>query len=113
MWTRQIYLTKCPDANTTRAEEECLSSDIQKTQSNYLAFTGAIRAMLALPYPAMPAEAPVSGPTGTPLTSGERVAEFDRLEAEAKAYREDAAKAAYDQYKSGTLSRQCSRRRLN
>ncbi len=94
----------CPDAKTTRAQEECLASEIQKTQSNYAAFAEAIRTMLALAYPAMPGEQPVSGPTGKPLTSGERVKEFDKLEAESKAYRDAASKAAYDEYRGGTLA---------
>jgi hypothetical protein len=94
----------CPDASTTRAQEECLSAEMQKTQGNYAAFAGAIRAMLGLSYATTPGEQPVLGPTGTPLTPEQRVAEFDRLEAESKAYRETAAKAAYDQYKGGTLA---------
>lgn len=94
----------CPDANTTRAQEECLASEIQKTRSNYSAFADAVRTMLALPYPTMVGEQPISGPTGKPLTSDERVTEFDKLEAESKAYRDDASKAAYDQYRGGTLA---------
>ncbi|MBV9404785.1 MAG: hypothetical protein JO211_05540 [Acidobacteriaceae bacterium] len=94
----------CPDADTTRAQEECLASEIRKTQSNYAMFAEAIRTMLGLAYPTMPGEQPVSGPTGEPLTSDERVKEFDRLEAESKAYRDDASKAAYNQYRGGTLA---------
>ena len=78
------------------------ATEITKTQSNYTAFAGSIRAMLALAYPTMPGQQPVSGPTGTPPSASERVAEFDRLEAQSKRYREDAARAAYNQYKGGT-----------
>ena len=71
---------------------------------NYAAFAGALRAMLADPYPQTPAEQQGSGPEGTPLSAAEQVAEFDRLEAQAKAYRLAAAKAAFDQYKGGSLA---------
>lgn len=94
----------CPDATTTRAQEECLSAEIRKTEANYSAFAEAIRAMLGLSYATKPGEQPISGPTGMPLTAEQRVAEFDRLEAASKAYRETAAKAAYGQFKGGTLA---------
>jgi hypothetical protein len=92
----------CPDADSTRVAEECLSSEIDKTQANYTAFVNAIRAMLTLAPPAMSGEVASPGPTGMPLTANERVAEFDQLEAQSKRYREDAARAAYNQYKGGT-----------
>jgi hypothetical protein len=91
----------CPNANTTRAQEECLAAEGRKTQANYAAFATAIRAMLALSYPTQagePAALPETPPTG------ERAAEFDRLEAESKAYRDDAVKAARDQFTGGTLA---------
>jgi hypothetical protein len=94
----------CPHADSTRAAEECLAAEIEKTRSNYAAFAGAIRAMLALPYPAMPGQPPFNGPTGAPPTPNELVAEFDQLEAESQRYREDAAKAAYNQFKGGTAA---------
>jgi hypothetical protein len=84
------------------AAQTALNGEMRKTEANYAAFAGAIRAMLGLSYST--ATQPVSGPTGTPLTPEQRVAEFDRLEAESKAYRETAAKAAFDQYKGGTLA---------
>jgi hypothetical protein len=92
----------CPDATTTRAQEECLNGEMRKTEANYAAFASAIRAMLDLSYAG--SAQPISGPTGIPLTPEQRVAEFDRLEAESKAYRESAVKAAFDQYKGGTLA---------
>jgi hypothetical protein len=52
----------CPDANSTRAREICLQSKLEKTQANYAAFSGAIRALLALPAPATPGQQPYSGP---------------------------------------------------
>jgi hypothetical protein len=92
----------CPDATTTRAQEECLGAEMRKTDASYAAFASAIRAMLGLSYST--STQPSSGPTGIPLTPEQRVAEFDRLEAESKAYREAAAKVAFDQYKGGTLA---------
>lgn len=94
----------CPNASNTRAYEECYSAEIEKSQANYSKFASAIRAMLALTYPSMRGQEPASGPTGLSLTSDELVAEFDKLEAEAKNYREHASRAAYDQYKGGTLA---------
>src|ERR1700751_3838545 len=35
----------CPDVDSTRATEECLSAEIDKTRANYNTFAGAIRAM--------------------------------------------------------------------
>jgi|GEM_PF-2036399 len=92
----------CPDATSTVGEEECLGAEIAKTKENYATFAGAIRAMLASPYPTMPGQQPVTGPTGTPPTASENVVEFDRLEAESKLYREHAVAAAHNQFKGGT-----------
>jgi hypothetical protein len=94
----------CRSAVSTREMEECLSAEIAKTQANYSAFAGAIRSMLALEVPTLPSAPSYSGPTGTAPTAAQNVAEFDQLEAESKHYREDAAKAAYNRYKSGTFS---------
>jgi hypothetical protein len=68
----------CQDATTTRARQECLSAEMQKTQANYAAFAGAVRAILGLSYATKPGDQPVSGPTGTSLTAEQRMAEFDR-----------------------------------
>ena len=94
----------CPNVSTTRGSEECLAAESSKTQANYATFTAAVRAMLVLQYRSVPGGKPDSGPTGTPLTSDELSAEFDRLEAESKRYRQDASKAAYDQFKGGTFA---------
>jgi lysophospholipase L1-like esterase len=92
----------CPDARTTFAVEQCLSTEIEKTQANYAIFAGAIRAMLALSVPTMPGEPPSIGPTGASPTATEDANEFDQLEAESKQYRDHAAAAAYNQYRGGT-----------
>ncbi len=94
----------CPNADSTRAEEECLGHEITLTQANYAAVTTALRALLGLEHPTMPGEQPAFGPTGTPPTSQQRVAEFDRLEAASAAYRKLAATAAYNEYKGGSLA---------
>lgn len=94
----------CPNADTTFGSEECLGKEIAKSQANYDAFARAIRAMLALPDPTMPGQQQLFWINGTPPTASENVAEFDRLEAESKRYREHAATAAYNQYKGGSLA---------
>jgi hypothetical protein len=58
--------------------------------------------MLSLSYPTMPGALPTLGPTGTPPTAAESVAEFDRLEAESSQYRQHAVTAAYNQFKGGS-----------
>jgi hypothetical protein len=94
----------CPNAASTRAAEECLTTEMEKTQANYTAFANSLRTMLGLAYPTMPGDQPASGPTGMPLTPTERVAEFDQLEAQSKHFRDDGVRAAYNQYKGGTLA---------
>ena len=95
----------CPDADTTRSQEICLQSEIEKTSANYKTFAGVVRSRLALPAPTFPGAGPaVAGPTGVPLSSAEFVAEFDHNEAEWRRYSADQAQAAFDQYKSGTLA---------
>lgn len=73
---------QCQTANNTLAEEDCLHSEMDKTQGNYAAFVKAIRQQL----------------------SGERAAEFDQLESQSKQYRENASKAAFNEYAGGTLA---------
>lgn len=94
----------CPNADTTLAQRECLQAEDVKTQANYKAFTSALRAILASPYPEPPGAKPVSGPTGPEPTAAQRAVEFDRLEAAFQAYRELAQKAAYNEYAGGTLA---------
>ncbi len=92
----------CPNANSTRAEEECLTHEMSLTQANLAAVIAALRAMLGLEHSKMPGEQPVSGQTGTPQASQERVEEFDKLEAASGAYRKLAAITARNEFKGGT-----------
>lgn len=91
----------CDAESTTRGAEECLGRESKLTESNYTAFTGAIRAILALKAPQI-GPANVSGPTGTPLTTEELVKEFDKLESAWQQYRSFVPGTAYDQFKGGT-----------
>jgi hypothetical protein len=93
---------KCKDAASTRAAEECLDTAMKAAQEEYAAFTSALRSLLGLAYPEMPGEQSMAGPTGIPPSTNERVAEFDRLESQSKAYRQTASRAAYNQFKGGT-----------
>jgi hypothetical protein len=96
---------QCAGVSSTREQEECLQSGMEKTEANVSAFSGAIRSLLALRSPTVsgPQQA-ASGPTGKPLSSSELVLAFDRNEAESQKFRQDEAKAAFDQYKGGTLA---------
>ena len=93
----------CNAESTTRGAEECLDRESKLTEANYAAFTGAIRAILALKSPQI-GPANVSGPTGSPLSSEELVGEFDRLESAWQQYRGLVPRTAYDQYRGGTLA---------
>ena len=91
----------CDGESTTRGAEECLSRESKLTDSNYTAFTGAIRAILALKAPQIgPENSP--GPTGTPLSSEELVKEFDTLQAAWQQYHDLVPRTAYDQFRGGT-----------
>lgn len=80
----------CDAESTTRGADECLSRESKLTDSNYAAYTGAIRAIFALKAQIGPAN--VSGPTGTPLNSEEQQ------------YRDIIPQTAHDQVKGGTLA---------
>lgn len=94
---------QCKAESTTRGSEECLSREMNLTAVNYTAFTGAIRSILALKAPQI-GDNPGSGPTGVPLTSDESVKEFDSMQSAWQQYRGIVSRAAYDQYKGGTLA---------
>jgi uncharacterized protein YecT (DUF1311 family) len=91
---------ECKDANTTFDWNQCLGRVSKVTEANYAAFTAALRALIALKTPEM--EPSVSA--GAALSSDERASEFDKLETLWQQYRDLARKAAYDQYKGGSMS---------
>jgi hypothetical protein len=93
----------CDAESTTRGAEECLSRESQLTESNYEAFIGAIRDLLALKAPQI-GPGSTSGPTGMPVSSDEQVKEFDTLQSAWQQYRDLVPKTAYDQFKGGTLA---------
>jgi uncharacterized protein YecT (DUF1311 family) len=93
---------QCPDATTTLSINVCLKKDVEVTNSNYKAYLGAVRSMLAVRPPGE--DQPANGPTGRPLTTIERVSEFDRVEVAWQAYHQVQCSAAYDVYKGGTVA---------
>ena len=93
---------ECPQANTTRAIEECLAGEISTTRSNYAAFTGALRSILALEGPGD--RDAVSGPGGKPLTAAERVRQFDAVQSAWETFSKAQATAAHDVWIGGTYA---------
>jgi len=89
----------CDAESTTRGAEECLSRESKLTDSNFAAYTGAIRAILALTARRM-----FPGPRAHRLTEEELVKEFDILKAAWQQYRDIIPKTPYDQFKGGTLA---------
>ena len=81
----------CDAEGTTRGAEECLSRESKLTDSNYAAYTGAIRAILALTARRM-----FPGPPAHRSTEEELVKEFDILKAAWLQYRDIIPKTAYD-----------------
>ena len=91
----------CKDTRSTLDTEICLEKESKISESNYRAFTGAIRQLLSLTYLQLnPSYAP--GPTGQPLNADERLREFDTLQSAWENYRKIAVDSAYNQFKGGT-----------
>jgi len=93
----------CKNASTTRDIETCLEKDTEITETNYAAFTGAIRELLSLSYPEISGPA-ASVPTGAPPNAEDLVKEFDALQTAWQQYRKIGTNAAYNQYKGGRLA---------
>lgn len=87
---------ECKDANTTLDWNKCLGRVAKVTEANYAAFASALRALFALKAPAIPAE--------TVIAPDDRTGEFDKTEAAWQQYRDLARKAAYDQFKGGSMA---------
>lgn len=93
---------ECKDANSTQDWNVCLGKESKMSEASYAAFTTALRALIALKMP-VEDDSAASAPTGAPSPSDESAKEFDRLEAVWQQYRDIARKAAYDQYKGGSM----------
>ena len=93
----------CKNASTTRDIETCLGKETEITETNYSAFTGAIRELLSLSYPefSRPDE---SEPTEAPPNAEDLVKEFDALQTAWQQYRKIGINATYNQYKGGRLA---------
>lgn len=93
---------ECPQANTTRAIEECLSGEIAASRANFEAFTGALRSILGLEGPGDKDNA--AGPSGKPLTSADRLRQFDAVQSAWETYSKAQAAAARDLWMGGTIA---------
>jgi uncharacterized protein YecT (DUF1311 family) len=93
----------CKNVGTTRDVETCLGKETEITETNYSAFTGAIRELLSLSYPEFSGPA-ASIPTEAPPTAEDLVKEFDALQTAWQQYRKLGTNAEYNQYKDGRLA---------
>lgn len=94
---------ECPDANNTRAINDCLAHEVDLTQANYKAFVTAVRDMLALPQPEFPGEQPYIGPTGQPGTPATNTAALDAAESTWQAYAKAECDAMDTLWRGGTI----------
>jgi uncharacterized protein YecT (DUF1311 family) len=93
----------CKSASTTLDIETCLGKETEITETNYSAFSGAIRELLSLSYPEFPQPA-ASVPTEAAPNAEDLVKEFDALQNAWQQYRKIGTSAAYNQFKGGTLA---------
>jgi uncharacterized protein YecT (DUF1311 family) len=93
----------CKNASTTRDIETCLEKETAITETNYAAFTGAIRELLSLSYPEFSGPA-ASDTTKAPPNAEDLVKEFDALQTAWQQYRKIGTDATYNQFKGGRLA---------
>jgi uncharacterized protein YecT (DUF1311 family) len=94
----------CPNAVSTYDINMCLAHENDVTDANYKAYTSALRAMLALPYPSTPGiETPIMGPTGPAATPVTNTAAFDAAELAWHAYATAECNAVDTLWRSGTI----------
>jgi uncharacterized protein YecT (DUF1311 family) len=93
----------CPNSTNTYDFNMCLSHEEEITQANYKVFVTTLRAMLALPEPAMPGESPYIGPTGPAATPAANAAAFDAAESAWHAYATAECNAVDTLWRSGTI----------
>lgn len=94
----------CAQAFSTFAQEQCLGRENEITESHEKNFLAGIRTLLNDPAPRFPGELPEVGPTGTPPTAAEAVAELNRMEAQWQLWRKGARTAAFQQGQGGTIA---------
>jgi uncharacterized protein YecT (DUF1311 family) len=95
---------ECPNASTTYDINMCLSHENDLTDANYKAFTTAVRAILALPFPApLGAKDDSMGPTGPEGTPATNTAAFDAAESAWHTYATAECKAVDTLWRGGTI----------
>jgi uncharacterized protein YecT (DUF1311 family) len=90
----------CPNAGTTLAINTCLADEVKTSTANYKSYSDALRAMLAQLKDPTPEE---DGPTGKPLTTREKLANFDQSEAAWARYRDAMCTASVGLYRGGSI----------
>jgi uncharacterized protein YecT (DUF1311 family) len=94
----------CPNAATSDDRSECIAREDDFTETNYKAFTAALRALLALSDPQIPGEtSPDVGPGGTVATPAEEAAAFDTAESAWHAYAKAECSAVVTFWSGGTI----------
>jgi uncharacterized protein YecT (DUF1311 family) len=93
----------CPNAMSTYDINVCYSNAAWIADNNLKDFDDALRAILGLHEPKMPGQLPLGGTLAGP-TPEQRVAEFDKVEAQWSAYADTACTAASNQYYGGTIA---------
>jgi uncharacterized protein YecT (DUF1311 family) len=91
----------CPKAMTTLDMNMCFTHEVEKTTSNYKAYTGALRAVEGL---GDPSESDAADVRGRQSDRSKRVKRFDAVEAVWNEYYRSECSAAYDAYVGGTIA---------
>ena len=91
----------CPHAASTLDIVTCLRQEIEKTTTNYTTYLDALRSVEGL---SNTGETSAGTAGSQPLSTEERVKEFDDVEAAWQTYRKAQCSAAYDAYRGGTIA---------
>jgi uncharacterized protein YecT (DUF1311 family) len=91
----------CPKAMTTLDMNMCFTREVEKTTSNYKAYTQAIRGVETL---GEPNESDAAANRAQHSSSSKRVKKFDAVEAAWNEYYRAQCAAAYDAYAGGTIA---------
>ena len=90
----------CPNAGTTLAINTCLADEVKTSTTNYKSYADALRGMLDQLKDPPPGE---DGPTGKPLTTKDKLANFDQTEAAWARYRDAMCTASVGLYRGGSI----------
>lgn len=91
----------CPNERTTVDISTCLKREVEKTASNYRAYSDGLRSIEGL---TAPGGSSSNGPGNKYPTSQELVTQFDDAETAWQAYKKAQCSAAYRAYQGGTIA---------